>query len=663
MTCETDHSVLNTRFGTSTPIWSFSLENNLLLLSSSAESSVTEFKFEVGDETASQIRAITGVTSALCVETVVFGSRTTLHLVGKRVSETSWAGTAAELADSAAVARNLSGALAFAEQVVSEANTLLVILNQDGRIQRFNRHAEEAVGMKEEDLIGRNAWDLFMVGAEKEASQNNIKAFFQTGTSFEVERVVSTLKGPRLFLFRNKFALSVGWTEERYLICSGIDITEQRRAQERLSVIANTDSLTGLPNRFFMTEVLKREFFNTEHRHRFAILYIDLNNFKDINDSIGHKGGDQLIRKVANRIRGLLADGDEVMRIGGDEFVITIRHESPESWAHALAARLMKEFEVVFVLSGVSYLVNMSIGIALFCDDDATELDIMTRADQAMYAAKSVARARQTSHACSHTPELAGQADRDLQLYQTLQIALVKKEFDVFYTPIFDATSRQQTGFRARFSWQDDAGEPVPAEKTMEQADSAGLGVQVSEHLVTAVCQRLHDLTENHSSVTIDVTAHQLLRGDIGGCIGQWRDTYAFDASRIRVAVCGNLIASMTPEVETKLRSIRDAGAKVLVVLGATAPFPNFAALTVDGVIVARCLFSRVFESSAAEASVRGMLRTCEELGLTTLVCGIETSGHAGWISQFPQLEFEGINGDEFSPYRSIGSIAQRTET
>ena len=183
-----------------------------------------------------------------------------MHFVGRKINQDEWAGTASAWGDTSSVARDLTQGLSFAEQVVSEANSVIVILDQHGNIQRFNRLSEEYTGLKEQEVIGRNVFKLFMTKQEALASRRNITGFFRDGSSYEVERWVKTRKGQRLFLFRNKFVHSGSGKNEIFLICSGTDITEERRAQERLRVLANTDTVTGLPNRNAihqrMTEVL-----------------------------------------------------------------------------------------------------------------------------------------------------------------------------------------------------------------------------------------------------------------------------------------------------------------------------------------------------------------------------------------------------------------------
>lgn len=158
--------------------------------------------------------------------------------------------------------------------MVSEANSAIVILDSRGNIQRFNRLCEEYTGLKEHDVIGQSVFKLFMSRREAAASVRNISGFFRNGNSYEIERWVKTRKGQRLFLFRNKFVHSGSGKNEIFLICSGTDITEERRTQERLRVLANTDTITGLPNRNAIHELINDAIENAGD-NQVGIVYLD----------------------------------------------------------------------------------------------------------------------------------------------------------------------------------------------------------------------------------------------------------------------------------------------------------------------------------------------------------------------------------------------------
>lgn len=156
------HQALYARFGTHSPCWRLSNDSNALELSPVTGDGPATAAVALNAQQAAQIRRLTGVTSHLTLDVRLYGEPLRLHLVGKKLNSSTWAGTASEYDDTESVARDLVHGLSFAEQVVSEVNSVVVIVDRNGRIQRFNRLAEELTGMKEEDVIGRSVWALFM---------------------------------------------------------------------------------------------------------------------------------------------------------------------------------------------------------------------------------------------------------------------------------------------------------------------------------------------------------------------------------------------------------------------------------------------------------------------------------------------------------------------
>jgi PAS domain S-box-containing protein len=217
---------LDDQLGTSSPFWRFSASSDDLVLCS--EDGCVLTKIRLNPVQIAKIQNLTGTTSTLLLDVRLFDRQLQLHLIGKKINAIEWAGVAAALSDSESVARNFTQALTFAEQIVSTVNSVVVVVNKLGDIQRFNQLAEEYTGQKEKDVVGMNVQELFMSPSEGKASRENIVGFFDQDKSLDVERVVKTVKGSRLFLFRNRFAPSVGWTDEKLLVCSGIDITDIR---------------------------------------------------------------------------------------------------------------------------------------------------------------------------------------------------------------------------------------------------------------------------------------------------------------------------------------------------------------------------------------------------------------------------------------------------
>lgn len=177
---------------------------------------------------------------------------------------------------------------------------------------------------------------------EAKASKRNIAGFFRNGFSYEVERWLKTVKGERLFLFRNKFVHSGSGKNEMFLICSGTDITEERRAQERLRVLANTDIITSLPNRNAIQEKITQVIATRKDSH-VGLVYLDLDNFKKVNDAYGHMFGDRLLVEVSLAILDCLKQDQVLARLGGDEFLVLAQqadHDMLQNLAQRIIERL-----------------------------------------------------------------------------------------------------------------------------------------------------------------------------------------------------------------------------------------------------------------------------------------------------------------------------------
>lgn len=193
--------------GTHCPYWRLSDDADVLHLSLT-EAAEHDEALALAPGQAARIREMTVITSSLLITLPLESSEVQVHLVGRKINKHEWAGSASAWHDTPSVARDLAKGLSFAEQVVSEANSVIVILDSRGNIQRFNRLCEEYTGLKEQDVIGQSVFRLFMSRREAAASRRNISGFFRNGNSYEVERWVKTRQGQRLFLFRNKFVHS-----------------------------------------------------------------------------------------------------------------------------------------------------------------------------------------------------------------------------------------------------------------------------------------------------------------------------------------------------------------------------------------------------------------------------------------------------------------------
>lgn len=459
--------LLNAHFGTSSPYWHLAFDSNALELT--AVKGKTHIAVALSDMQAAKIRRLSGITASLDLTIQLSGQPIHLHLVGRRVNKRQWAGTASAYTDTQAVARDLVHGLSFAEQVVSEANSVIVIVDQHGRIQRFNRLSEEYTGLQEQDVIGKNVFQMFMSPEEASASRRNIAGFFRNGSSYEVERWIKTVKGERLFLFRNKFVHSGSGKKEVFLICSGTDITEERRAQERLRVLANTDTITGLPNRNAIQDYVSQAI-NERGDNSVGLVYLDLDNFKKVNDAYGHMFGDRLLVEVSRAILGCLKHGELLARLGGDEFLVLVR-QADSATLQELSQRIIDRLKIPFRIGLIEVYTGCSIGIAL-CPEHGADLDSLIRsADTAMYVAKE--NGKRTFSVFS--PEMNRRVAEYMWLDTNLRKGLEQNQLVVYYQPKIDTRTGEVHSVESLVRWDSPERGLIPPMQFISYAEESGL--------------------------------------------------------------------------------------------------------------------------------------------------------------------------------------------
>jgi diguanylate cyclase (GGDEF)-like protein len=275
--------------------------------------------------------------------------------------------------------------------------------------------------------------------------------------------------------------------------------------------MAHHDALTGLPNRVLLRDRIQQAIAQA-HRNgaQLAVLFLDLDRFKTINDSLGHQLGDRLLQSVASRILVCVREGDTVSRVGGDEFVIVIPGINSAADASAVATKILEVHSSPFHLHGNDLHVNASIGISLYPADGADAETLMRNADTAMYHAKDSGRANYQFF----TQHMNVAAQQRLSLENALRRALENSEFEVHYQPLFDLRDRSITGFEALVRWSPPGREMVMPSEFIATAEDSGLIVPIGEWVLReALLQaRAWQSAGRPLMISVNVSAHQLSR-------------------------------------------------------------------------------------------------------------------------------------------------------
>lgn len=616
--------VLFARFGTSSPCWRLSSDSNALELTPETEDQAATVAIALSGAQAAQIRRLTGVTAHLTMDVRLHGEALRLHLVGKKLNSSTWAGTASAYEDTESVARDLVHGLSFAEQVVSEVNSVVVIVDKNGRIQRFNRLAEELTGMKEEDVVGRSVWALFMSSEAGAASSQNISGFFNQGIAYEVERRVRTVHGERLFLFRNKFVMSGSGVDEQFLICSGTDITEERRAQERLSELANTDSLTGLPNRNAIHDKTRVAIASAAAGESVGILFLDLDNFKKVNDHYGHVFGDRLIQDVSSAVRECLADEDTLARLGGDEFIVLSPVASVASM-EAMAQRILERLRVPFSLGLVEVYTGCSIGIAMFPEHGDSLEALIRAADTAMYVAKD--DGKRTYRVFS--PEMNRKVAEYMWLDTNLRRGLEEGQLTLHYQPKLSLATGTVYGVEALVRWNSpERGQIMPA-AFIRYAEESGLIGPLGRWVMQTAAQQAAQWKERGLSlrVAINVSARQLVDTAVVSHFSEALQRAQLDPCLLDIELTESCLIEDEAAAIDLITQFRDLGAQVHLDDFGTgySSLSQLGRIPLDVIKLDRSFVSSINADRKSQALVRSMVAVAQALQLKVVAEGIET--------------------------------------
>ncbi|MDI9769366.1 cyclic di-GMP phosphodiesterase [Pantoea dispersa] len=628
MTDEQGQTLLYTLFGTTSPHWRLTSDSDALHFAED-ENANTNMAVPLTPAQASLLRAMTVITSSINLTLSLHGSPVPMHFVGRKVNQSTWAGTASAWGDTSSVARDLTLGLSFAEQVVSEANSVIVILDQRGNIQRFNRLSEEYTGLKEQEVIGRNVFQLFMTKQEAQASRRNIAGFFRDGNSYEVERWVKTRKGQRLFLFRNKFVHSGSGKNEIFLICSGTDITEERRAQERLRVMANTDTVTGLPNRNAIHQQISLAL-ELANGSQTGVVYLDLDNFKKVNDAYGHMFGDQLLQAVSLAILSCLGKEQTLARLGGDEFVVLAEHTS-QAALEAMASRILERLRQPFRIGLIEVYSGCSIGIALAPLHGEDRESLIRNADTAMYHAKENGRGK----FCVFASEMNQRVFEYLWLDTNLRKALEQDHLVVHYQPKIDRDGEVRSA-EALVRWNSPERGLVPPGDFISYAEESGLIVPLGRWVMLNVLQQIVKWRSEgiYLRVAVNVSAKQLIDQSIYSDLKQALSEAGISECPIDIELTESCLIENEAGALKLMKQFQELGAQVHLDDFGTgySSLSQLARVPIDAIKLDQSFVRNINKQPVSQSLVRAIVAVAKALDLQVIAEGIETKAEEKFV-------------------------------
>lgn len=334
---------------------------------------------------------------------------------------------------------------------------------------------------------------------------------------------------------------------------------EVQREQEKLHRQANFDALTGLPNRMMAFDRIKQEISRAKRSNqRFAVFFIDLDNFKTVNDSLGHAVGDELLIAIGNRVQAVIRESDVVARLGGDEFVVLAPNMTSDVKAEELAQRLTKAVSEPQLLAGRRVVAQCSIGIALYPDNGQTLEELMANADNAMYHAKST----RDGSAIFFTAEMNSRLRERMQMEQDLNSALESGQLALHFQPVFDAANQRHRGAEVLLRWQHPEKGAISPAVFVPLAEATGQIVPIGDWVLEQACRywaEWHKAGINPGFLAVNVSRVQFRRR-LSARLAELMSKYAIPHQALELEITERVLLDDDHDVGVELSSLRAAG-------------------------------------------------------------------------------------------------------
>ncbi len=526
------------------------------------------------------------------------------------------------------------------------ASVMCLALDAEGKIVLLNPKGCEILGVAKEEAIGKDWFDTFVAREEAARSkdlfggiikgQQEIVEYYENKvrTCSGEERVIAWHNA----LLRDPSGVITG------TFSSGEDITKIQESEKELERMAHYDLLTGLPNRLLLSAWLDHSIQRAQRdRAKVVVLYVDIDNFKDINESYGYSVGDLIIKHVASKMRELIRHEDTISRIGSDEFVILLEEIQKVSECEHTLMQIMGLFNDPIEIPEGDLKLTISIGIALYPDDGENSETLLKNADIALRRAKEAGR----NSYCFFAHEMSVQLLERVLMERELHRAVDEKEFIVYYQPQIDLSTGQLVGAEALVRWKHPALGIVNPDVFIPLAESNNLIIPIGEEVLAQSCKavkRWKELGLFPGRISVNVSGKQFERPDVVETIHSIITQSALELHYVELEITESVLMSNPSVLGEKLIALKALGIEVAIDDFGTgySSLSYLKAFSIDKLKIDQSFVCELPSSDRDGAIVKAIIAMADAFGFTTIAEGIEEEAQAQFLKEAGCMQGQG---------------------
>ncbi len=546
----------------------------------------------------------------------------------------------------------------FRTAMDATADAILLVSRCAMQIIEINATACTMFGYTREELFQTRPAQLAgTTPKELEATYDAVIAGH--GTHAFVETQIRRKDGSQLNVELNRRAHRFG--DEWIIVVVLRDITERKDAEQRLHHLAHYDALTGLPNRMLFYEGLKKAVAQSDlSGHRIAMLFIDLDHFKNVNDSIGHACGDTLLSEVGTRLLQCVQERDTLGRLGGDEFGLTLLIQDGHDEAAAIASQIREALRAPFELCGHKVVATASIGITLYPDDAPDPDTLMRYADTAMYSAKQAGR----DTFRFFTAEMNAESLAQLELEEAVRKAVENNEFILYYQPKVQLDSGRICGLEALLRWQRPGHGMVSPAVFIPVLEETGLIVRVGAWVIAEACRQIASWIAEAIvplQIAVNIAGRQFLEGNLEADVIDALDESRIPADLLELELTETSLMANTERTIQTLQSLKDRGVQISIDDFGTG-YSSLAYLRrfpIDKLKIDIAFVRDITHNPDAAAIALTIIRMAHSLKLRVVAEGVETEAQLSYLRRHDCDQIQGYYFSRPVPVHDIEQMLQ----